>query len=215
MIQQMLVIWPLVQPWTLVISRLLKAFPIFSFIFVPWFISLVFPHIIYYRSILFIFVSLICGCKTVKCFKIFALFLKFNTALIKLFSLFLQVFKNSGLYFCFSYLCVCVCVCVYSHTHTHTYTLRCIQLFVAPWTVVHKVPLPIEFSRQEYCSGVPFLPPGDLPHPWVKPPYVSCIGRQILYTSTTWEAPTLHLYFSWNQHEEKFSDIVRTLCVHL
>ena len=119
MIQQMLVIWPLVQPWTLVISRLLKAFPIFSFIFVPWFISLVFPHIIYYRSILFIFVSLICGCKTVKCFKIFALFLKFNTALIKLFSLFLQVFKNSGLYFCFSYLCVCVCVCVFTHTHTH------------------------------------------------------------------------------------------------
>ena len=48
----------------LVIFRLMKAFPVFSFIFVPWFISLVFPHIVYYRSILFIFVSLICGCKT-------------------------------------------------------------------------------------------------------------------------------------------------------
>ena len=25
------------------------------------------------------------------------------------------------------------------------------------------------FFRQEYWSGLPFLPPGDLPHPGIKP----------------------------------------------
>ena len=30
-------------------------------------------------------------------------------------------------------------------------------------------PLPMEFSRQEYWSGLPFPPPGDLPDPGIKP----------------------------------------------
>ena len=32
-----------------------------------------------------------------------------------------------------------------------------------PWTVAHQVPLSLEFSRQEYWSGLPFPSPGDLP----------------------------------------------------
>ena len=35
--------------------------------------------------------------------------------------------------------------------------------FVTPWTVAHKTPLSIGFSRQEYWSGLPFPSPGDLP----------------------------------------------------
>ena len=35
--------------------------------------------------------------------------------------------------------------------------------FASPWTVAHQVPLSMEFSRQEYWSGVPFPSPGDLP----------------------------------------------------
>ena len=38
-----------------------------------------------------------------------------------------------------------------------------IQLFVTPCTVAHKAPLSVEFSRQEYWSGLPFPSPGDLP----------------------------------------------------
>ena len=38
-----------------------------------------------------------------------------------------------------------------------------------PWTVAHQVPLSMEFSRQEYWSGVPFHPSGDLPEPGIKP----------------------------------------------
>ena len=38
------------------------------------------------------------------------------------------------------------------------------------WTVAHQVPLFMEFFRQEYWSGLPFLSPGDLPDPGIKPP---------------------------------------------
>ena len=35
--------------------------------------------------------------------------------------------------------------------------------FATPWTVACQAPLSMEFSRQEYWSGLPFPPPGDLP----------------------------------------------------
>ena len=38
-----------------------------------------------------------------------------------------------------------------------------------PWTVAYKAPLSMEFSRQEYWSGLPFPSPGDLPHPGIEP----------------------------------------------
>ena len=40
---------------------------------------------------------------------------------------------------------------------------------MTPWTVVHQVPLSIEFSRQEYWSELPYLSPGDDPNPGVEP----------------------------------------------
>ena len=51
--------------------------------------------------------------------------------------------------------CVCVCVCVFA--------LSCVQLFVTPWTIAHQAPLSMEFSQQEYWSGLAFPTPGDLP----------------------------------------------------
>ena len=56
---------------------------------------------------------------------------------------------------------MCVCVCVFMLIH--------VRLFVIPWTVGHQALLPVEFSRQEYCSGLPFPPPGDLLYPRIKP----------------------------------------------
>ena len=47
-----------------------------------------------------------------------------------------------------------------------------------PWTVSHQTPLSMEFSRQEYCSGLPFPIPEDL-LPGIKPGSLHC--RQILY----------------------------------
>ena len=37
--------------------------------------------------------------------------------------------------------------------------------FVTPWTVACQAPLSMGFPRQEYWSGLPFPPLGDLPHP--------------------------------------------------
>jgi len=54
-------------------------------------------------------------------------------------------------------ICICVCVCVCA--------LSCVQFLAATWTVVHQAPLSMGFSRQEYWSGLPCPPPGDLPPP--------------------------------------------------
>jgi len=40
---------------------------------------------------------------------------------------------------------------------------------VIPWTVTHQASLSMEFSRQEYWSGVPFPSPGNLPDPGIEP----------------------------------------------
>ena len=45
--------------------------------------------------------------------------------------------------------------------------LRCVRLFSTPWTVPCQAPLSMGFSRQEYWSGWPFPPPGDLPNPGI------------------------------------------------
>ena len=51
------------------------------------------------------------------------------------------------------------------------FMLRCVQIFETPWTVAHQAPLSMKFSRQEYQRGLPFPPPGDLPHPGIKPSF--------------------------------------------
>ena len=58
------------------------------------------------------------------------------------------------------YMCVCVCVCMtlsicmpacllshFSH----------VQFFATPWAAAWQAPLFMEFCRQEYWSGLPFL----------------------------------------------------------
>ena len=44
-------------------------------------------------------------------------------------------------------------------------SLSHVRLFATPWTVAHQTPPSMEFSRQEYWSGLPFPSPGDLPDP--------------------------------------------------
>ena len=59
--------------------------------------------------------------------------------------------------------CVCVCVCLHAQSLSH------VSLFATPWTTAHHAPLSTRFFRQEYESGLPFPPPGDLPDPRIKP----------------------------------------------
>ena len=57
----------------------------------------------------------------------------------------------------------------------------------APWTVAHQAPLSMEFSWQEYWSGVPFLPLGDLPDPGIESASPALAGG-FFTASATWEA---------------------------
>ena len=49
------------------------------------------------------------------------------------------------------------------------WSLSHVQLCAIPWTVARQAPLPMGFCRQEYWSGLPCPPPGDLPDPGIEP----------------------------------------------
>ena len=52
---------------------------------------------------------------------------------------------------------------------THVRALSHVRLFATPRTVAHQAALSMGFPRQEYWSGLPGPPPGDLPDPGIKP----------------------------------------------
>ena len=48
-------------------------------------------------------------------------------------------------------------------------SLSPVRLFATPWCVACQAPPSMGFSRQEYWSGWPFPPPGNLPNPGIEP----------------------------------------------
>ena len=54
-----------------------------------------------------------------------------------------------------------------------------VQLLATPWTVTRQAPLPMEFPRQESWRGLPFPPPGDLPHPRFQPSLLQGQGNSL------------------------------------
>ena len=64
---------------------------------------------------------------------------------------------------------------LWSNSHIHTWrkvkvkSLCHVRLFATLWTVAHQAPPFMGFSRQEYCCGLPFPSPGDLPNPGIEP----------------------------------------------
>ena len=72
---------------------------------------------------------------------------------------------------------------------------------VTPWTVSRQAPLPMESSRQEYWSGLPFPSPRDLPDPGIEPASLvsPALTVRFFITSTTfWWTPTLMNDFKLN-----------------
>ena len=65
-------------------------------------------------------------------------------------------------------------------------SLSRVRLFAAPWTVARQAPLSMEFSRQEYWSGFPFLTQAHLPHPVIEPRSLELADRSFTI-SATWE----------------------------
>ena len=73
--------------------------------------------------------------------------------------------------------------CVLSHFNP-------VQLFETLWTRACQPPLSMGFPRQEYWSGLPFPPPGDLPDPAIEPAtlMLPVLEGGFFTTSSTWEA---------------------------
>ena len=102
---------------------------------------------------------------------------------------------------------------------THYFFLMCVlscfshvQLFVTRWTVAHQAPLSVEFSMQEYWSGLPFPSPGNLPDPGTEPALFTSAASAggFFTTSTTWEAP---FFLTWKDVKSSklvlFTDLIQ------
>ena len=63
-------------------------------------------------------------------------------------------------------------------------SLSRVQFFGTRWTVAYQAPLTMGFSRQEYWSGLPGTPPGDLPNPGIKPSLLGLLHWQVDSLST-------------------------------
>ena len=82
-------------------------------------------------------------------------------------------------------MCVCVCVCVCALSRA--------QFFATPWSIAHQASLSVEFSRQEYCSGLPFPSPGMFPPQRLNPLLLDLLHWQADYLPLhQWEAPILY-----------------------
>ena len=67
------------------------------------------------------------------------------------------------------------------------------QLLATPWTSGCQAPLSMGFPSQEYWSGLPFPPPGDLPNPGIKPTSLTSLALAGSFSTrtATWEAQFL------------------------
>ena len=65
-----------------------------------------------------------------------------------------------------------------------------IRLFATQWTVACQAPLSVGFSRQEYWSGLPYPPSGDLLNPGTEPASLMspALAGGLFNTSATWDA---------------------------
>ena len=67
-----------------------------------------------------------------------------------------------------------------------------VQLFETPWIVAHQAPLTTGFSKQGCWSGLPFLPPGNLPDQGIEPKSPALAGG--FFTSEPPGSP--HIYYN-------------------
>ena len=93
-------------------------------------------------------------------------------------------------------------------------------LIPTQWTVAHQAPLPLGFSRQEHCSGLPCPPSGNHLDPGIEPtflmspedswllapPGISSIDLQVL------SDPPSHLFFPYHNCS---GDLFSLLCKNL
>ena len=86
-------------------------------------------------------------------------------------------------------------------------SLSRVQLFGTPWSVTHQVPLSMEFSRQEYWSGLLFPYPGESswPRDWT---LLSCIVGRLFIIWATRERPA-----TWKILDPPLNLISSSFCI--
>ena len=69
-----------------------------------------------------------------------------------------------------------------------------VRLLTTPWTAAHQAPPSMGFSRQEYWSGLPCPPQGDLPNPGIKLAFLVSpdLAGGFFTTSATWRRRHWH-----------------------
>ena len=76
-----------------------------------------------------------------------------------------------------------------------------VWLFVTLWTIARQAPLSMGFSRQEYCSGLPCPPPGDLPNPGIEPASLTSLALTGRFFTTRHHLRSLVPTYSWPKWE--------------
>ena len=87
---------------------------------------------------------------------------------------------RSPLQGCNGLVCVCVCVCVRAHALS---CFHCVRLHTTLCIVARQAALSMGFFRQEYWSGFPCPPPGDLSNSGIEPESLTStyFGGRVLY----------------------------------
>ena len=104
----------------------------------------------------------------------------------------------------------------------HAKVLQLCLALATPWTVAYQAPLSMEFPRQEYWSGLPCPPVGDLPRSGIEPKSLvsPALASEFFTTSITQEAlctynTVLYLYNIHNTYLMRGEILgARVLCVN-
>ena len=84
-----------------------------------------------------------------------------------------------------------------------------VRLFATPWTVAYQALQFMEFSRQEYWSGLPFPSPGDLPDSGIKlrSPALQADSLPLSNQGSTFITLILFLPCPWTQKPGRLQSI--------
>ena len=79
---------------------------------------------------------------------------------------------------------------IYKRACVSAKLLQYVWLCVTRWTVAHQAPLSMGFSRQEYWSGLPCIPPGNFPDPGIEPKSLTspALAGRFFTTRAPWKA---------------------------
>ena len=102
-------------------------------------------------------------------------------------------------HFQWSQLCLYICTWILPHCMLMLSCFSHVWLFVTPWTIACQAPLSMRFSRQEYWTGLPCPPLGDLPDLGIKPCLLCLLHWQTGSSPLSQPGKPLQMNNSWTE----------------